>query len=257
MFIRVRFAKYGALKYIGHLDVMRYFQKAVRRSRLDVVYSKGFHPHQIMSFALPLGVGVTSDGEYMDLELATLPCVDGSCADTAQHIQNQLNSVMTEGIEVLYVRLLGEREPQKHQDSAMSLVSMADYYVSFRNSNNSGITSREMLEESFSRFLAQESITVTKKSKKTERELDIRPYIYEAGYSTTNNDGILHADENETGLSLYLRLAAGSVMNIKPELVVESFYNFLGREYKRFDIRIHRMNMYGGTPEAVEYLVQG
>ena len=66
---RIKFCKYGSMKYIGHLDIMRYFQKAIRRSGLPIKYSEGFNPHQIMSFAAPLGVGITSDGEYMDIEL--------------------------------------------------------------------------------------------------------------------------------------------------------------------------------------------
>ena len=65
MKVRIRFAKYGALKFIGHLDVMRYFQKAIRRADLPIAYSEGFSPHQIMSFAAPLSVGHTSEGEYL------------------------------------------------------------------------------------------------------------------------------------------------------------------------------------------------
>ena len=68
MLFRIRFAKYGVVKFIGHLDAMRYFQKAVRRSELPIKYSQGFNPHQLMVFAQPLGVGVTSDGEYLDIE---------------------------------------------------------------------------------------------------------------------------------------------------------------------------------------------
>ena len=68
MKLRVKFAKYGALKFIGHLDVMRFFQKANRRAELDMSYSTGFSPHQIMSFAAPLGLGLESNGEYMDIE---------------------------------------------------------------------------------------------------------------------------------------------------------------------------------------------
>ena len=60
---RIKFAKWGAMRFIGHLDVMRYFQKALRRADIDVAYSEGFSPHQIMSFAAPLGVGLTSNGE--------------------------------------------------------------------------------------------------------------------------------------------------------------------------------------------------
>ena len=69
MKLRIKFSKHGVMKFIGHLDVMRYFQKAMRRADIDIAYSTGFSPHQIMSFAQPLGVGVESNGEYMDVEL--------------------------------------------------------------------------------------------------------------------------------------------------------------------------------------------
>ena len=71
MKIRIKFRKYGTMKFIGHLDVMRYFQKAIRRADVDVCYSGGFSPHQIMSFAAPLGVGITSRGEYVATSMST------------------------------------------------------------------------------------------------------------------------------------------------------------------------------------------
>ena len=55
MKLRIKFKKYGPVRFIGHLDVMRFFQKANRRAELDVAYTGGFSPHQIMSFAAPLG----------------------------------------------------------------------------------------------------------------------------------------------------------------------------------------------------------
>ena len=69
MKIRIKFAKRGAMKFISHLDVMRYFQKVIKRADIDIAYSEGFSPHQIMSFAAPLGVGLTSTGEYLDIEV--------------------------------------------------------------------------------------------------------------------------------------------------------------------------------------------
>ena len=69
MRMMVVFEKGPELRFIGHLDLMRFFQKAVRRANIDICYSEGFSPHQIMSFAAPLGVGVTSDGEYFDIEV--------------------------------------------------------------------------------------------------------------------------------------------------------------------------------------------
>lgn len=57
MKVRIKFAKTGHMKFVGHLDTMRYFQKAIRRAELPVAFSGGYSPHMIMSFAAPLGVG--------------------------------------------------------------------------------------------------------------------------------------------------------------------------------------------------------
>ena len=76
MKVRIKFSKEGSVKFIGHLDIMRYFQKAIRRADIDIAYSGGFNPHQIMSFAAPLGVGQTSESEYFDIELHTAPSME-------------------------------------------------------------------------------------------------------------------------------------------------------------------------------------
>ena len=60
MKVRIKFSKQGPVKFVGHLDTMRYFQKAIRRAGLPVAFSGGYSPHMIMSFAAPLGVGTTS-----------------------------------------------------------------------------------------------------------------------------------------------------------------------------------------------------
>ena len=54
---RIKFRKYGALRFIGHLDVMRFFQKVMRRADIPIAFTGGFSPHMIMSFASPLGIG--------------------------------------------------------------------------------------------------------------------------------------------------------------------------------------------------------
>lgn len=96
--IRIKFRKYGVMRFIGHLDIMRYFQKAMRRAEIDICYSEGFSPHQIMSFASPLGVGITSDGEYLDIEVNSTRSSEASI--------KALNDTMVEGVEVTeYVKL--------------------------------------------------------------------------------------------------------------------------------------------------------
>ena len=66
---RIKFRKYGALRFIGHLDVMRFFQKVMRRADIPIAFTGGFSPHMIMSFASPLGIGLASEGEYLTLSL--------------------------------------------------------------------------------------------------------------------------------------------------------------------------------------------
>ena len=98
MKIRVRFSKQGQMKFIGHLDMVRYFQKVMRRGEIDVAYSEGFSPHQKMSFAAPLSVGVLSKGEYFDMEV-------NSTLSTKEAIE-RINEQNVEGVKVLSYKLL-------------------------------------------------------------------------------------------------------------------------------------------------------
>ena len=121
--IRIKFRKYGVMRFIGHLDIMRYFQKAMRRAEIDICYSEGFSPHQIMSFAAPLGVGITSDGEYLDIEVNSTRSSEASI--------KALNDTMVEGVEVTeYVKL------PDNAKTAMSMVAAADYDLFLKKGMN-------------------------------------------------------------------------------------------------------------------------
>ncbi|MBE5960947.1 MAG: DUF2344 domain-containing protein [Lachnospiraceae bacterium] len=251
MNVRVKFAKYGAVKFIGHLDVMRYFQKANRRAELNIVYSQGFNPHQIMSFAAPLGVGLTSDGEYVDLELHEM--------DTPEEMIKRLNATMNEGFLITGFKELPDPLPNQRKETAMSLVAAADYLVSVKDGyeivTKDGALSKEEFERLFGEFYAKEDITILKKTKKSEKEVDIKPFIYQADFTKesfyANNecktevaDGTVHAQSYENGKKLYLKLATGSVTNLKPELVMEAFCQAIGAEFNEYAYQYHRMETY-------------
>ena len=119
MKVRIKFAKQGNGKFIGHLDVMRYFQKAMRRADIAICYSGGFSPHQIMSFAAPLGVGITSIGEYFDIQVEE--------GENVSSMKERLNQVMAEGFWIESCLRLPDSA-----GNAMSIVSAARYTVSFR-----------------------------------------------------------------------------------------------------------------------------
>jgi len=67
--LRLTFSRGEELKYISHLDLMRLWQRALRRADIPLVYSQGFSPHPRLSLAAPLAVGVTSGGELIDIFL--------------------------------------------------------------------------------------------------------------------------------------------------------------------------------------------
>jgi len=132
--VRIKFSKEGPVKFVGHLDTMRYFQKAIRRANLPVAFSGGYSPHMIMSFAAPLGVGTESLGEYFDLELAeTVP---------TSEITRRLDAVMVEGVHVLSTRQVEDGKAGK----AMSLVAAADYYVEFRPGKEPEISWKDKID---------------------------------------------------------------------------------------------------------------
>ena len=213
MKVRIKFAKQGVMKFIGHLDIMRYFQKALRRADIDIKFSEGMSPHMIMSFAAPLGVGLTSDGEYVDIELRTP-------ISTAEAV-SRLNAVMVEGMEILDFRRIEEGKAGK----AMSLVAAADYTVRFRK----GYAPKEDWQSDISGFFARKSIPVIKETKKGESEVDIRPMIYQMSV----NAG-----------TVFMRLATGSVANLTPELVMESYMKWRGFEMPPFSLEVNRCEVY-------------
>lgn len=213
MKIRIKFAKYGTMKFIGHLDMMRFFQKAIRRANIDVKYSEGFSPHQIMSFAAPLGVGIESRGEYLDIEVLSMT--------DAEDMKHALNQVMVEGVEVLSVSVLPD-----HAKNAMASVAAASYQIRMKE----GKFPIENLEEKLRLFYAQETIPYTKETKKGVAELDLKQGIYEIGL---NSDG-----------AVSMLVNASSSGNLKPTMIFEKFCQFAGADILTQSCQVTRLETY-------------
>lgn len=243
MKIRMKFVKTGTLRFISHLDVMRYFQKANRRAGVDIAYTGGYSPHQILSFAAPLGLGLTSEGEYADLEVNS----SKSSAETVA----ALNAVMAEGMVITgWVQVAEDCKP------AMAQTAASDYLVYFREGNEPA--DPEQFIADFQAFLAQETIVVEKQTKKSTMEIDIKPLIFEARaevISLGENPYLCNVAE-QPQLCVYLFLSTGSSNNLKPELVMDAFYAFCGRERAAHALQIHRIESYAnaGSEEQPKYV---
>lgn len=221
MKLRIKYEKTGCLRFIGHLDVMRFFQKAIRRAKLDVAYSQGFSPHQIISFAAPMPLGMTSEGEYFDGEFNSVT--------TTEDMVTRLNATMPDGIRVHDIVMLPD-----NAGNSMSVVTASDYYIYTNDESN--FSSMNILTEAIDKFMALSEVNIMKKTKSKEEIADIRPYIYEV---KKYEDGI------------YVLLASGSRVNLKPELVIEALCNTAGVEYDRYDYRIHRLETYMGESDSL------
>ena len=197
---RIKFRKNGVMKFIGHLDIMRYFQKAIRRAEIPIAFTSGYSPHMIMSFANPLGVGLTSDGEYFDIELTE--------SINSKEAVRRLNEQMVDGMEIVsFVQI-----PDDKKSKGMSIVAGADYLSSVKNGSLP-----EDLAEKLEAFYAQNEICVVKKTKKSEKEVDIRPMIYKLEC----RDG-----------KIYMRVAA------------EAFVRYLGMDAEEVTFTHHRLETF-------------
>ncbi|CRZ34405.1 radical SAM-linked protein [Herbinix hemicellulosilytica] len=258
---RIKFQKYGAMKFIGHLDVMRYFQKAFRRAGYDNEYTKGFNPHQIMSFAAPLGLGLTSDGEYVDISLLS--------SQAPKDMVEKINNVLTEGFKVVGFHLLREPGQNEKHVNAMSLVSKADYLVSLKDGYllKDGLQAQDKFKEAFEKFYAKQEIFINKKTKTSQKLVDIKPMISMVSFSyeefaeklknylgqvkrPVNDERSFSletesvADVYENGIKVYMQVATGSASNLKPELVMEAFCQEFDIDYNPYAWQVHRLELY-------------
>lgn len=226
MKLRIKFTKSGPVRFIGHLDIMRYFQKAIRRAEIDVAYSEGFSPHQIMSFAAPLGVGLTSDGEYLDIEVKTVT--------SSEDMKKKLNEVMVPGIEIVSIVELDEKA-----GNAMASVAAAKYTAAFRE----GYEPIFDWISQFDVFMEQPEILITKKTKKSETELNLKNFIFDIQTDAAAKEVHMLVDASSSG-------------NIKPSMVMQAFMDANNEILPEFALRIHRNDTFTnvGSSESPKFV---
>lgn len=212
---RIKYTKGPELRFVSHLDMMRIFQRAIKRAGLPIGYSHGFNPHQLMSFANPLSLGMTSIGEYCDVEFIR--------AEDEKEIINKLNAVINDGIEVLNATRMAQTAK-----NAMASISACQYEV-FLNE----LMDADMVNIYAEDFFNQKEIIAMKKTKNNYKETDILPDIF----------ALKDISDDECG-KLDLMLAAGSIRSLRADLVAETFCKFAGVEFNKYKVRYKRIDMY-------------
>mgnify|MGYP003899452127 FL=1 len=250
--IRAKFTRGEELKYISHLDMMRMFERALRRSGLPVYYSQGFNPHPQIVFGLPLSVGVTSEAEYVDIDFS-------ENIEPKQFIEI-LNRQLPEGLKIL------EANIRTSKSNIMAAISKASYEVLTTISQNPDISE---VNEKLLQFLSRNEILIKKESKGKVKDVNIRPMIHKLySYPIVSRKNIEEGKDNRfTNIALLeyidkinrshdlkeaditenyygfsLLLSAGSSANLKPEFALKAFGEWAGYD---FDVlKIHRSGLF-------------
>lgn len=163
-----KFTKEENIKFISHLDVLKTIQKNIRRAGLPVEFSQGFNPHMNTSIAQPLSVGVYSSGEYMDMVLITE--ID------EKEIVDKLNATAPSGIKYISATAVPYTQGEKKVPQAMALIDAARYTIKVKYSDVS------VLEEEMNKLLELKEWTTIKKSKKGEKEVNLRTFVKEFNF---------------------------------------------------------------------------
>ncbi|MBE6759731.1 MAG: DUF2344 domain-containing protein [Ruminococcaceae bacterium] len=190
--IRMFFEKKEPAIYVSHLDLMRCFERCIRRAGIPLWYTEGFNPRPFLTFALPLSLGITGLNESVDLRLVEdMPLAE---------VQQRINACLPSGLRILSIS-----EPvKKNTDIAASI-----YDIDLR----SGSVNADELAAKLSGFLSQDSIVITKLNKKKKPvESDLRPHI--KAFSVSTEDG---------GVKLCITLSSGCTENCNPALVLDTF----------------------------------
>jgi radical SAM family uncharacterized protein/radical SAM-linked protein len=162
---RIRFEKGAGMRFTSHLDLLRTWERALRRSGLPLAFSQGHHPHIRMSFGPPLPLGYRSRAEVFDLEFARPPGVD---------LAERLNAVLPGALRVLTHRPILFKTP-----SLMSQLEGASYRVGFPGGflAEAGLAPERLrpeLEARIAGLLAPEHLIVRRQSEGRIREFDAR-----------------------------------------------------------------------------------
>ncbi|QEK12295.1 DUF2344 domain-containing protein [Crassaminicella thermophila] len=221
--VRMRFSKNGYMIFISHLDLVRMVERVLRRANIPIAFTQGFNPHPKISFATALALGVSSDGEYIDIEIQEK--IDLSI------LKNRINEQLPDGIKIIKCKYIDVKSK-----ALMAIVEQSKYMVRCSLKND---VSEELLRREILNFMRNEEILmhkiIKKKNKEKKKEINIRPLI--------KNLEFVSKDHLQCIFSMIV--ATGSKGNLKPEVVIEKLIEKTEIPILLQKIRIHRLELYG------------
>jgi len=233
-----RFVRKEQLKHISHLDMMRLFQRALRRSGLPLAFSEGYNPHIRFNLAAPLPVNVTAEEEFGEVFLTE--------KTDPKNFLGTLARQLPEGVE-----LAGAFVEDEHAPALPSRVVAALYRASLIILDESETVDYELYREALERLLSKEEILAPRARKKGKKQtyVNVRPYIIEA---------YMNNQESEYPLELNLLLQTGSQGGVAPGFVLEQLEHELGEDRpSQANWKLHRVRLYRDVNGSLEPLSEG
>ena len=210
----IRFGKQPRLRFISHLDLQRFFQRALNRTGLPIAFSQGFNPHPLLSFGSALALGWTSEYEIIDVKLA-VPM-------GRKRTEEAMRAALPVDLPVLEVKLVDDKHP-----APMAMVCASDYEIELSGDN------AEATLNAIETFLAKDVVMAMRKTKSGEKEVDIRPWAFSI-------------ERTECGMNV--RLKATEKDTLKPDLLVRTLAEIAGVEVPA--AKIHRKCLLGESAEG-------
>jgi len=161
--VRMRYSKRGKVRFVGHRDVARGFERAFRIVELPLAFTLGFSPRPKVSFGLALSVGHESDAEFLDVELREPIDLDG--------LPEALTGALPEGIVVTGVAALADRAP-----ALQEAVTAVEWQIEV-TAPDGDAPAPFVVARLAAATMAAPSVRVLRTRKGRETEADIRPAL--------------------------------------------------------------------------------
>jgi radical SAM-linked protein len=189
--LRITFSRGEEVKYLSHLDIMRLWERALRRADIPLAYSQGYNPHPKISIAAPLPIGVTGDGELMDIFLRK--------TISPYFLIKAVSEQMPAGVSIVEVDQVSTRLP-----SLQSQVRQAEYVVQIATDRQ-----RADVERAIDSFMEREHFPWQHRRDGEVRQYDLRALV----------DGLWIIDWHDSGCAVGMCLRTGSEATGRAEQV--------------------------------------
>ncbi|MFC1865662.1 TIGR03936 family radical SAM-associated protein [Chloroflexota bacterium] len=192
--IRIRFRRGEEVKFISHLDIIRLWQRAMRRAAIELAYSEGFNPHPRISLAAPLALGVISEAELMDIYTTRFMSQHSFAACVGRQLPP--------GIEIIQVYHIATTLP-----SLQAQMRFAEYLVKSKAEEG-----ENYVNEKITSLMARESLPWQHQRDTGPRKYDLRKLI----------DGLWLVGWQGGCASIGMRLRCDSKGSGRPEQVIKA-----------------------------------